>query len=214
MTKNWTDIPDGALAVGGRPRSAVVTAMRDNPIAQAQLADGAPFNRAVWHPYDWVDSVVDHTKDGLIYDSAVDGSVAFIETSDFIDGWEYALDLEDVRPVSTFALRVQAFNATAGAYAAPLATTGVLTPSPSSVPRVWGLIEFPAPFVSKQFLNIKGHGFWHDGANNPPLSIPMGLGVTITSAATITSKARLIVSFGNINNGKVRLLKRIPTTHL
>lgn len=216
--KTWTDIIDGAVATGGLPSGEVMTAIRDNLIAAQQAVNGSPFNWAVWHPYNWTpNSRVDTTEDGLIYDSAVDGMVASIETPDFDDGWEYALDLEDVRPVGAgLTLRVQAFNATAGAYAAPLTTTGVMTLGPTAFnpPRVWGLITFPAPFVSKQVLTILGHGFWHDGTANPPTNIPMGLGVVITTAATITSKARLIASAGNINTGKVRLLKRLTPTHL
>lgn len=38
----WTSIPNAAVAAGGRPRGSVVTALRDNPIALAEGASGAP----------------------------------------------------------------------------------------------------------------------------------------------------------------------------
>lgn len=38
----WTTIPNAAVAAGGRPRGSVVTALRDNPVAIAEGASGAP----------------------------------------------------------------------------------------------------------------------------------------------------------------------------
>jgi len=38
----WTTIPNTAVAAGGRPRGSVITALRDNPVAIAEGASGAP----------------------------------------------------------------------------------------------------------------------------------------------------------------------------
>lgn len=38
----WTTIPNTAVAAGGRPRGSVITALRDNPVAIAEGAAGAP----------------------------------------------------------------------------------------------------------------------------------------------------------------------------
>lgn len=38
----WTTIPNTAVAAGGRPRGSVITALRDNPVAIAEGATGAP----------------------------------------------------------------------------------------------------------------------------------------------------------------------------
>jgi len=39
---DWTNLPNQAVGVGGLPSGTTVTALRDNPIAIAQGADGAP----------------------------------------------------------------------------------------------------------------------------------------------------------------------------
>jgi len=38
----WTDLPNAAVQPGGRPRGSTITALRDNPIAIAEDATGAP----------------------------------------------------------------------------------------------------------------------------------------------------------------------------
>lgn len=83
----WTDISNAAVAVGGIPSSSTVTALRDNPTALAETASGAPVVFAGWHPYDKV--TVGDGKTGLIYDHAVNGTVASVITPDFVDGYEY-----------------------------------------------------------------------------------------------------------------------------
>lgn len=85
----WTTISNAAVAVGGIPSSSTVTALRDNPAAMAETATGAPVVFAGWHPVDKVS--VGDGKTGLIYDHAVNGTVAEIETPDFEDGYEYRL---------------------------------------------------------------------------------------------------------------------------
>ena len=39
---DWTNLPNQAVGVGGLPSGATVTALRDNPVAIAQGAAGAP----------------------------------------------------------------------------------------------------------------------------------------------------------------------------
>ncbi len=85
----WTNISNAAVAVGGIPSSTTVTALRDNPSALAESASGAPVIASSWHPYNKV-SVGDGAA-GLIYDSAVNGTVASVVTPDFEDGYEYRL---------------------------------------------------------------------------------------------------------------------------
>lgn len=85
----YSTISNPAVAVGGIPSSATVTALRDNPIAIAESASGAPILSAGWHPYDKV-SVGDGTT-GLLYDHTVNGAQATITTPDFEDGWEYKI---------------------------------------------------------------------------------------------------------------------------
>lgn len=63
--------------------------LRDNPISAFEGSDGATIAATGWHPYDMVN--VGDGADGLIYDFAVDGAVAAVETPLFEDGYEYML---------------------------------------------------------------------------------------------------------------------------
>jgi hypothetical protein len=85
----WTTISNSAVAVGGIPSSSTVTALRDNPSAMAEAANGAPVVFAGWHPIDKV--TVGDGKTGLIYDYAVNGTAADVITPNFQDGYEYRI---------------------------------------------------------------------------------------------------------------------------
>lgn len=94
----WTDIAGAAVAVGGIPSSATVTALRDNPSALAETASGAPVMQSGWHPVDKV--TVGDGKDGLIYSGATSGSVSAIVTPNFVDGYEYRIIASDIGQTS------------------------------------------------------------------------------------------------------------------
>lgn len=83
----WTDISNAAVAVGGIPSSTTVTALRDNPLALAESASGAPIVASSWHPYNKVS--VGDGKDGVFYDFSLTGAQTTITSPDFDDGYEY-----------------------------------------------------------------------------------------------------------------------------
>lgn len=85
----WSTISNPAVAVGGIPSSTTVTALRDNPIAIAEATSGAPIVVSGWHPYNKLN--VGDSNTGLIYDSAVDGTVSEVVTPDFEDGYDYRI---------------------------------------------------------------------------------------------------------------------------
>jgi len=85
----YSTISNPAVAVGAIPSSVTVTALRDNPIAIAEAASGAPIVAAGWHPVTKV--TVGDGEDGIIYDSAIDGTVSSVVTPDFEDGYEYRI---------------------------------------------------------------------------------------------------------------------------
>ena len=68
--------------------SELVKQLRDNPIAIAEGAEGAPISVGTWHPWD---ATTYGDSDGLIYDHAVDGSVTTVFTPVFDLGYEYRL---------------------------------------------------------------------------------------------------------------------------
>jgi hypothetical protein len=88
----YSTISNAAVAVGAIPSSTTVTALRDNPIAIAEAAAGAPVIFAGWHPVTKVtvgDGVI-----GKYYDFSVDGAVASITSPDFEDGYEYRIIID------------------------------------------------------------------------------------------------------------------------
>lgn len=112
----WTSISNAAVAVGGIPASTTVTALRDNPSALAEASTGAPVVFAGWHPVDKVS--VGDGKAGLIYDSAVNGTVANVVTPDFIDGYEYrilAIGMQHSNLTET-RFKIEAFKQTDAVY--------------------------------------------------------------------------------------------------
>lgn len=95
----WTSISNAAVAVGGIPSSSTVTALRDNPSAIAEAASGAPIVVSGWHPIDKV--TIGDGKTGLIYDGAVNGTVANVTTAPFEDGWEYRISCQGLTSSGT-----------------------------------------------------------------------------------------------------------------
>jgi hypothetical protein len=111
----WSTISNAAVAVGAIPSSSTVTALRDNPSAVAESANGAPVVFAGWHPVDKVS--VGDGKTGLIYDHAVTGTVASVITPDFQDGYEYRIVAHDLQHNSgTIFLNLEAYFETTGVY--------------------------------------------------------------------------------------------------
>jgi hypothetical protein len=191
----WTSISNGAVAVGGIPSSATVTALRDNPVAIAGAASGAPVVFAGWHPYDKV--TIGDGKDGLIYDSAVNGTVADIVTPDFVDGFEYRLICDKIRHNSGSArtFTIEAFRETLGTY-----TTAYSSASTYTITNFNADIEFVLPrlVTDRYFLRaIVGTSTLDANQNN----------IFSTSDNKIL-RARIVWSAGSITTGKVYLFRR------
>jgi len=91
----YTSISNTLVAVGAKPFASTIQALRDNPIAIAEGAPGAPVNQAAWHPFNMT-SVGDGAT-GVIWSFPVDGAVSVITSPDFIDGYEYAFRFDQVR---------------------------------------------------------------------------------------------------------------------
>lgn len=93
---DWTVISDTSLDPDAPLTSELAYAWRDNPIAIAEGAPGAPVLTGGWRPWD---SVVNGDSNGLIYSAALDGNVTAIESPDMVDGYEYMMALRS--PVKT-----------------------------------------------------------------------------------------------------------------
>lgn len=194
----WTSISNSAVAVGGIPSSSTVTALRDNPTALAETASGAPVVFAGWHPVDKV--TIGDGKDGLIYDHAVTGNVATVETPDFADGYEYRIigcDLES-NSASNGRLNLGAYFETDGWERLRYTSDG----AESSF--IFGCdLEIVTPRISKRAHLADGF-MYRNG-------LITGEGIDSTSYQTPAQKllkARLYFTNGSIVAGKVYLFRR------
>jgi len=88
-SSTWTDIPNGDIDQDSPATETLFTAIRDNIIAQS------------WSYYD--------DGDGVIYNGAVDGTVASVESPTFADKYEYFFILTQMTvsvTLSSFQFRV------------------------------------------------------------------------------------------------------------
>jgi hypothetical protein len=90
MMADWTTLPNTAVGVGGLPSGATVTALRDNPVAIAEGAAGAPVASQAWHP---IGISANGSNEGVIYDFAVDGGISTFGFN-VQAGYEYKVRLE------------------------------------------------------------------------------------------------------------------------
>lgn len=194
----WTSISNAAVAVGGIPSSSTVTALRDNPTAIAETASGSPVVFAGWHPVD--KATIGDGKDGLIYDHAVTGTVASVETPDFVDGYEYRIigcDLES-NSGSNGRLNLYAYFETDGWERLRYSTDGT-----ESVFYFGCDLEIVTPRISKYVHLANGWMYRegsisNDGIDSSSYQFP----------AQKLLKARLVFTNGSIVAGKVYLFRR------
>lgn len=191
----WTTISNAAVAVGGIPSSTTVTALRDNPIAMSEAANGAPVIVSGWHPVDKV--TVGDGKVGLIYDWNVNGTVASIVTPDFVDGYEYRLVADSLVPTANAGFVCDVWGDTSAAYADILGGDG---PSLSSASIE---IDFPMARLSK---------LWHGspllfarGSSRKTLETWSLYG---SSGPQKILRVRLRFASGSIDVGRVWLFRR------
>jgi hypothetical protein len=193
----WTEISNPAVAVGGIPSSATVTALRDNPGAMAEAATGAPVIFAGWHPVDKVS--VGDGKDGLIYSQAVNGTLAEIVTPDFADGYEYRIIADDLSHNSGSARNIllQLYRETDASYVTVFTSAFTI----GSADACAFDIEFMAPRVSKRSRLVNGVAI-------SATATEAVFGGDFSSTIQKTLRAKILFSSGSIDKGKVWLFRR------
>lgn len=192
----WTTISNAAVAVGGIPSSTTVTALRDNPVAIAEAATGAPVVQAGWHPYDKV--TVGDGKTGLIYDFAVNGAQVNVTTPDFEDGYEYRI-IGHMLVSSTSTnvrLNINGYFETDAVY-----RRLSYGPDGNGTNRFACDVVIPIPRVSKQIHMVLGNM----AVNN---AVAMTSDVPSDSTIQKILRARVNFTFGSISNGKIWFLRR------
>lgn len=179
---------------------ALMGKLRDNPIAIAEGASGAPYMQTAWHPYDG--AAVGDGATGKIYDIAVNGSVPNFITPDFADGYEYRLQFEDVSHDNGASQNVQI-----ELYLDPLAvfTVGVsLGALATNAVLGTGAVEIQQP----RLLAIR-HAIWSTFSGSTANTSGAGGGtVFYNNAPHKILKARISMSGGNFDGGKVYMQRR------
>lgn len=194
----WTTISNAAVAVGAIPSSSIVTALRDNPSAVAESSSGAPVMVSGWHPVDKVST--GDGKTGLIYDSAVTGTVASVVTPDFVDGYEYRVVAHNMQQTGggTIRLDLDAYFETDAAY-----RRLAYTPDAGSSGNQFGYdIQILLPRVEKRTHLTSGNAYVNGN---------VGIGYDTTSYDATLQKilrARIKFTSGSIDTGKIYLFRR------
>lgn len=204
---SWTTFPLSAFLVDKPGNAIKAAAWYENPIAMAGMMPDAPVMLGTWHPYNMV--AAEDGADGEIWSFATDGAVTSIETPDFADGYEYRLELIDVtNSAGSSDLTLAAYYQTSAAYSAegilrsfPASPAGQRTSGYASINRAFEAssthaVDFAAGGVNSTGIGVEGVSAF-SGA----------LFFTHTTAQRI-GKARLSISAGTFNGGKVLLMRR------
>ena len=181
--------------------AALMKALASNPVAIAEGSSGAPYIAAGWHPYDGVN--IGDGADGVIYDFAVDGAVASVETPNFVDGYEYYITYNGIVPTSgTPDFLVEFYRETSAAYAAPSSIATTITASFAQIGYVG---PFAPRVTSNIFLFAKNN---ETSGSNATFSSTETLAGVRSGTAQKILKARLSVTSSTIGGGIIRMFKR------
>jgi len=172
---------------------------RNNPIAIAEGDADAPAMATGWMNYTGSEALT------AIYDFAIDGAIASIETPDFEDGWEYRIFLSDIDTVSgTDIIYLDLYRETTAAYADHIFATDSIS---SEVTAYYDIL-MPRRAVLAHFVDIR----WTAGTANDVDQVGdlarNGLASVRHSTAQKILKARIIPQSTNLSGGRIFLLRR------
>lgn len=199
-TYNAAAVSDAAVAFRKPITLQFGRGTRDNLLATAEGSTDAPYMQSHWHPYDGV--YVGDGQTGEIWSLAADGSVATIETPDFVDGYEYQLRLDG--PATSGAVRINLYRETSAGYA------GVLAPTVGGDNHCDFEILRPREIAYRHYVLSFGKG--GGGVNNVD---DFSGGPYIQEArvnhgvAQAILRAQLSLTAGSFNAGAVYMYKRL-----
>lgn len=197
----YTTISNADLDQDSPGTQPLFTALRDNPLAIGEVASGAPVAQGVWHPYDMVD--VGDGADGEIYNHGTDGTVANVETPLFGNGYEYRLLCVELSTSSTAVpLQIELYKETDAAYA----TASNISASVGGADLVTADVTLLLPRVSRTTFLARSA----TGVGSAFTATPYLVGFYDATVQKV-SKARIAWSAGNIDNGKIYMLRRRET---
>jgi hypothetical protein len=204
---DWTDLSTliASLAAGKAFTDEKAQALAENPAALAEGAPGGLVVQQGWHPDDMI--AYGDGNDGMIYNSAVDGSVASIISNDFEDGYEYAFLASNLTVPSGGDILVEFYRETDAAYSA----TGVIgTSGGAGNVRLYAWMEMIRP---RDVMN--GHVFSSRGTIGPTPSnatFPGGGlfgGIVTHTTAQKVLRVRFTLSSGNFAAGTLQQFRRV-----
>ena len=158
-----------------------------------------------WRPWyqvggeGWMPSV---GSDGVLYDSASDGTVASVLTPDFKDGFEYKLMFEDFVAPANVGVRAQFFYEAAAAWSASIPVSG--NAGSGAVHTIECKAISPRRQRRVHYLDIIAFG----SVGSTPFNgsgAPWGVG---TSTADKVLRMKLFWQSGNITSGRIIMLQR------
>jgi hypothetical protein len=203
---DWVNIADTQLDPDAPLTSQLAYAWRDNPIAIAEGATGAPVVSQGWHPYNATEN---GQSSGLLYDHAVTGGVAFVETPVLAAGFEYRLFWELTSGGTLSDLQLGLRRASDSTYIGSPINAGETGVSLSDARFSCGVMTLENPFVSRLYrfeLSFRGNAV----ASTTQTAIAGAGGYTglFASPGDRVDRLRLTPSSGNISGGQVYLFRR------
>jgi len=220
MMTTYTAITDAEIDQDSPITQTLMTKYRDNLLAVITAGPGSPLAPGIWHPYDM--AVVGDGADGVIWDHAVDGSVAEIESPDFDDYFEYLFVFEAVTTSftrnytgspTTVSFAISLYKDTDAAYQ-QIAIVGdtATTVGTAGFDNVEGQVHVKTPFLQKTV---------HATSSDLYVTKEYESDVVDTFSAVIRDATKQSISkvkFGAINatsgsftGGKVKMYRRLAS---
>jgi len=170
---------------------------RDNPIAIAEGVTSTPYVQTGWHPYNGV--TVGDGVTGKIYDFAIDGSVASIETPNFVDGYEYMITWDALSQAASNR-SVEWYMETSAVWSTPFSISSNSTDA---------LIEVFAPRLVSNTMFFNMNFAVVPGTNGlvTQSSLPNSHSLAMTTAQKVL-KARFDAGASTFNGGSIRMFRR------
>jgi hypothetical protein len=169
--------------------------LRDNPLAIAEGATGAPYMITDWHPYN--SGAVGDSNTGRIWSFAVDGTATTITTPDFVDGFEYRLRFDGLTASGIGgAVRIQLFREATGSLGATVDIT-----SSSSNP-IDGTVDILRPRLDASGVVLVPSLIFGTGSSVAPIAYPY------SAARQKALRAVLSPSASNFGAGAVFMDRR------
>jgi hypothetical protein len=195
----WTTLPNSLFLPGKPILGSTGAELRDNIASAASRDSGAPVvTNGGWHPYNM--AAIGDGATGLIYDFAVSGAVASVETPVWADGYEYAIRIAGISGTSPFgaALVIDLYKETDAAYQNVYTSTATL----GAADRLGdGWIEAKAPRLLKRVHGIERFV-------SIDTTVETGASAMYDATVQAISKARVSLSNGNIDAGQIYLYRR------